>query len=153
MSKKASAAMNTKRSAIRGSNPRFPVIIAAQRRGETPESLIERVLVIVDNQPLALAAIGYTELVHGAYRGDTAIHRKNTRIFLDEVTRELPILPYTKEVAELAGRIAAEQRMAGYAVPSADLLIGATALHHGFAILTANVRHFSLIPGLEVIPF
>ncbi len=129
------------------------VIIEAQRRGKTPERLIQRVLYSVDNQPLALAAIGYTELVHGTYRGDTAIRRRNARAFLDEVTRELPVLSYTKEIAELAGRIDAEQRNLGYAVPFADLLIGATALHHGFAILTANVRHFALIPGLEVIPF
>jgi predicted nucleic acid-binding protein len=32
-----------------------------------------------------------------------------------------------------------------------DLLIGATALEIGYAVVTANVRHFRLIPGLNVI--
>lgn len=32
-----------------------------------------------------------------------------------------------------------------------DLLIGATALEIGYAVVTANVRHFQLIPGLNVI--
>ena len=33
---------------------------------------------------------------------------------------------------------------------SEDLLIGATALHLGYAVATLNVRDFSKIPGLSV---
>jgi len=32
-----------------------------------------------------------------------------------------------------------------------DLLIGATALSLGFSVLTTNMRHFKLIPGLNVL--
>jgi predicted nucleic acid-binding protein len=32
-----------------------------------------------------------------------------------------------------------------------DLLIGATALHLGYAVATLNIRHFQLIPGLSVV--
>jgi predicted nucleic acid-binding protein len=35
-------------------------------------------------------------------------------------------------------------------IPLADLQIGVTALHFGFAIATLNVRHFEMIPGLLV---
>jgi predicted nucleic acid-binding protein len=42
-------------------------------------------------------------------------------------------------------------RSNGVVIPFADLLIGATALQLGYAICTRNVRHFRLIPGLEVI--
>jgi predicted nucleic acid-binding protein len=31
-----------------------------------------------------------------------------------------------------------------------DLLIGATALHLRFAVVTGNPRHFQMIPNLEV---
>jgi predicted nucleic acid-binding protein len=31
-----------------------------------------------------------------------------------------------------------------------DLLIGATALELGYAVATANVRHFQMIPNLVV---
>jgi predicted nucleic acid-binding protein len=41
----------------------------------------------------------------------------------------------------------------GIAVPFADLLIGATALSLGYSVLTANVRHFNLIPDLTVVSF
>jgi predicted nucleic acid-binding protein len=52
----------------------------------------------------------------------------------------------------LAGRIDGEQTAAGVVIPFVDLLIGATALSLGFAILTANLRHFKMIPGLNIIP-
>ena len=39
---------------------------------------------------------------------------------------------------------------AGVTIPFADLLIGATALEVGYSLLTLNVRHFQLIPGLSV---
>ena len=53
----------------------------------------------------------------------------------------------------LAGKIDGEQQAQGVTIPFADLLIGATALSLGFSLLTANLRHFRLIPGLVVIPF
>ena len=43
--------------------------------------------------------------------------------------------------------------MKGNIIPFIDLLIGATALHLGYSLKTTNVRHFRLIPGLDVIPF
>lgn len=43
--------------------------------------------------------------------------------------------------------IAAERRGA-----TVEKLIGATALSLGFSLVTVNLRHFRLIPGLTVIP-
>jgi tRNA(fMet)-specific endonuclease VapC len=59
--------------------------------------------------------------------------------------------PLTTEIAELAGRIEGEQAARGVTIAFEDLLIGATALHLGFAVLTLNLRHFQMIPGLSVI--
>ena len=38
-------------------------------------------------------------------------------------------------------------------MPLADLIIGACALELGYAVATHNVRHFQLIPGLDVRQF
>ena len=51
----------------------------------------------------------------------------------------------------LAGKIDGEQQMQGVTVPFGDLLIGATALSLGFSVLTVNLRHFRLIPGLAIL--
>jgi len=52
----------------------------------------------------------------------------------------------------LAAKVDAAMRKAGLVIATADLLIGITALHYGYAIGTRNVRHFEMIPGLKVIP-
>jgi predicted nucleic acid-binding protein len=51
-----------------------------------------------------------------------------------------------------AAKIDVEMKKAGSVISTADLLIGITALHHGYAIGTRNVRHFKMIPGLKVVP-
>jgi len=38
----------------------------------------------------------------------------------------------------------------GLVIATADLVIGITALHNSYAIGTSNVRHFRMIPGLQV---
>jgi predicted nucleic acid-binding protein len=71
--------------------------------------------------------------------------------FIDEMLRDFTVFPYTKETALLAGRIDGEQQAKGITIPFADLLIGATAPSLGFPVLTVNLRHFQLIPGLKVL--
>jgi predicted nucleic acid-binding protein len=64
----------------------------------------------------------------------------------------IPVEPFTKEMAQVAAKIDAGARQTGRAIPFADLLIGATALHLGYTVGTRNLRHFQMIPGLNVIP-
>jgi tRNA(fMet)-specific endonuclease VapC len=63
----------------------------------------------------------------------------------------LPVHPVTIETARLAGRIEGNQAAKGVTIAFEDLLIGATALLLGFDIVTSNVRHFEVVPGLKVI--
>ena len=41
------------------------VVIAAERRGDTVEQLIEKIVKATGDQEAALSAIGLTELIHG----------------------------------------------------------------------------------------
>jgi tRNA(fMet)-specific endonuclease VapC len=127
------------------------VAIASERRRETVERLIERVVTATGDQEAALSAIGVTELIHGLYRAQTPVLRLRRQSFLDELLRALTVYPYTKETAMLAGKLDGEQQSKGVVIPFGDLLIGATALSLGFSVLTENLRHFQKIPGLSVI--
>lgn len=127
------------------------VVIAAERRGDTPEQLVQQVISVAGNQEAALSSVGLTELVHGIYRANSAQVQSRRRSFVDELRIGLTVYPYTAETAMLAGRIDGEQTMKGVVIPYADLLIGATALSLTFSVLTSNMRHFALIPGLHVI--
>ncbi len=127
------------------------VVIAAERRGDTVEKLIEQVMRATGDQEAALSSVGLTELVHGIYRAPMREIRLRRRSFIEELLRVLVVYPYTAEAAMLAGRIDGEQQAQGVTVPFSDLLIGATALAVGFSVVTGNLRHFRLIPGLESI--
>jgi predicted nucleic acid-binding protein len=125
------------------------VVIAAERRRDTVEQLIELVVGSTSDQEAALSAVGLTELIHGIYRAPAGEIRRRREVF-DELLADLTVYPYTKETAKLAGKIDGEQQSRGVVIPFPDLLIGATALSLGYSVLTVNARHFGLIPNLTV---
>lgn len=127
------------------------IVIAAERRGENVERLIERIVTATGDQEAALSATGLTELIHGLHRAKTPAMRLQRQSFLDELLADLTVYPYTKETAMLAGKLDGEQQSKSVVIPFGDLLIGATALSLGFSVLTANLRHFQKIPGLVVV--
>lgn len=99
-----------------------------------------------------LSSISVLELEHGLHRANNAELLERRRAYLDTAFAAIPVQPFTKEMAQLAGRIDAEARAAGRVIPFPDLLSGTTALHAGYAIVTANARHFQMVPGLVVLP-
>jgi predicted nucleic acid-binding protein len=117
------------------------VVIAAERRRDTVEKLIEHVISVTGDQEAALSSVGLTELAHGIYRAQTPETRLRRQSFIDALLRVLTVYPYTKETALLGAKID----------PFGDLLVGVTALELGFPVLTINVRHFRLIPGLQIV--
>ena len=129
------------------------VVIAAERRGDTVEQFIERVVNATGDQDAALSAIGLTELIHGLYRAKSPAMRLRRVSFLTELLADLTVYPYTKETAMLAGKLDGEQQSKGVVIPFGDLLIGATALSLGYSVLTVNLRDFRRIPGLSVVQF
>ena len=60
------------------------------------------------------------------------------------------ILPLTDDVMSVAGDVWVFLKKSGQLIGDVDILIGATALRHGLAVATRNVRHFRRIPGLTV---
>jgi tRNA(fMet)-specific endonuclease VapC len=128
------------------------VVIAAERRGDTPEQLVQQVIRVAGNQEAALSSVGLTELVHGIYRANSMERRHRRQSFVEELRIGLTVYPYNAESAMLAGRIDGEQTAMGVIIPFVDLLIGATALSLGFSVLTVNLRHFRQIPGLNIVP-
>jgi predicted nucleic acid-binding protein len=129
------------------------VVIAAERRGDTIERFIESLVNTIGDQDAALSSVGLTELIHGVYRAATPHIRSRRESFIRELLADFTVYPYTSDTAMLAGRIGGEQQASGISIPFSDLLIGATALSLGFSVLTFNLRHFKLIPGLSVLPF
>jgi predicted nucleic acid-binding protein len=129
------------------------VPIKAQRLRLDERGMLVRIKSIVGNAVLGTSTIVVTELLQGVAPGKHPEARAMRQLFFDEFLLDINVHPYSSEIALLAGRIGGEQMTFGRTIPTLDLMIGATALYLGFSLLTANVRHFSLIPGLHVLPF
>ena len=109
-------------------------------------------VVEVSPHPVLVPAIqDIVELTHGIYRARTGADRERRKAFSDELCRDMIVHPVSLEIAQLAGRIEGEQAAQGIAIAFEDLVIGATALHVGFDVATLNVKHFKLIPGLNIV--
>jgi len=91
------------------------------------------------------------ELAHGVARADTVERRERRQRFLDELLVGVPIQPVTTPIALRAGQMDGRSRASGVSIPLADLLIGVSALELGYALGTANIRHFQLIQGLVIV--
>jgi tRNA(fMet)-specific endonuclease VapC len=126
------------------------VVIAAEREGAPISEVLGRVRRRAGIEEILLSAISVIELEHGLWRANTSEIARRRRLYLDGVYFAIPVQSFTKEMGQLAARIDAEARQAGISIPFADLQIGVTALHLGYAIGTLNARHFEMIPNLKV---
>jgi len=125
--------------------------VAAERRGKNARQLLEAVALETGDEGIAASVVTVLELAHGITRADTPERRERRQRFLDDLLTGVPIQPMTVPIALRAGQIDGQSQAKGVRIPLADLLIGASALELTYGVGTANVRHFQLIPGLNVI--
>ena len=127
------------------------MLIAGERRGQSVEEVLLYIQSVHGEGDVALSSISAIELTHGIYRASSEMGRTRRSTFVRQALQDIVVYPLTLEIAQLAGRIEGEQAALGFAIPFQDLAIGATALYLGFAVATLNVRHFRMIPGLNVV--
>lgn len=63
------------------------------------------------------------------------------------------MIHFDLDCAHVCGRIQADLMDRGVPIDSVDVLIAATALRYRLALVSANVRRFDRIPGLELVTF
>ena len=99
-----------------------------------------------------MSAITASELLVGVERANTAQRRARRGAFVENLLAVVPVLEFSMPVVRTHARIVA-------ALPKSvtagahDALIAATALHHGYALLTRNVADFKIFAGLSVEAF
>lgn len=97
---------------------------------------------------LHVSVITAGELFTWGDRKRTSADRRET---IEAFLKEVRVLNMTKPVSRVFGRLQAQLLDAGRPTPSLDLLIAATALHHGLIMVTHNVRDYEHVPGLTVV--
>jgi predicted nucleic acid-binding protein len=126
-------------------------VIQAERARQSIPDFIESILHRFGPLDLSISPVTVSELVHGIYRARLPDVGRRRREYIEELVSLVPVHPATRQTGWLAGRIEGEQAAKGNVIPFNDLMIGVAAIEQGYAVLTANLRHFRMIPGLEVV--
>lgn len=105
----------------------------------------------VGRSNLCASEVTLAELTYGAINsGDFERHIKEPQILRRDV-----MIYDISEVFEEYGQIRCAlkkiRKDLDREVGQFDLLIGATALHYGLTVVTDNLKHFSLMPGVKCV--
>ena len=103
-----------------------------------------------DRGPVFLSTITAAELLLGIQHANTPKRKAKRRAFVEAILANFSCLPFTLEAARINAEIKSHLIRKGGIIGAHDLLIAATAISHGFSVLTANADEFKRVPGLEV---
>ena len=99
--------------------------------------------------PIFMSAIVFLELMYGA-ANSLRRSENEEKIALFLASGAIDLVPFDEEDASIVAVIRAKLRRSGEAIGPYDLLIAAQALRRGARLITANMREFMRIPGLDV---
>jgi tRNA(fMet)-specific endonuclease VapC len=105
------------------------------------------------SEKVYISVVVLSELLIGVHRANSDERRQRRAEFVEAVITGVPVLDFTVAAARVHAGICAELAKKGQMIGAHDLIIAATALCHDLAVLTDNVKEFSRVPGLRVIPF
>ena len=97
---------------------------------------------------LALSIVSLCELYDGMYG---AVDQQDQELQLAGFLESVEVVPLDDAICRIFARERRRLRAAGNIIGDLDLMIGATALHHGLTLLTNNRRHLRRIEGLDII--
>ena len=100
---------------------------------------------------VAIAAITYSEVLHGWHRATDPKIKTERGQYVAGVRRDYTIIPFAEAQAEHHARVWAELETRGLLIGAHDLQIAATALSLGYGVATLNEKEFARVPGLLVV--
>ncbi len=106
----------------------------------------------IGDEPAALPAIVYAELLAGVRLAETSARAASRRSKIDALISRVPIVEFGPEAAERWADLFAALSREGRLIPANDLAVAATAFHLGFGVLVGphDEAHFRAAPVLRV---
>ncbi len=121
-------------------------VFVAIERGQ-----LDATTLTASTEPVAMAAISASELLHGMHRLKGAVARTRAERFVEGILAAMPIVSFDLAIARVHARLDAELSTAGSAVGDADLMIAATAVWLDYRVATRDLRSFPKVKGLDVL--
>ena len=107
---------------------------------------IDRRLAQIGKQNCYISEITIAELRFGAERSN---QREEQLRLIDAMYDVFTVLPITPAIRVFAAEKARLWNI-GQKIADFDLLIGATAMYHGLALVTNNTKHFERVQSLQL---
>jgi tRNA(fMet)-specific endonuclease VapC len=121
-------------------------VLVAAERGRLD---LEQQLLSLGSEPVAVAAVTASELLHGVHRATTAAQRSRREAFVERILSHVETIAFDLVVARIHARMSADLHRTP--VGAHDLIIGATAIAFGYQVATRDLRSFPRIPGLRTV--
>lgn len=99
-----------------------------------------------------MSAVTASELLVGVEHANTAPRKAQRGAFVEGLLATIPVLEFSMPVARTHARMLAALSK-NVTAGAHDAMIAATAIHHGYAVLTRNVADFKIFAGLKVEAF
>ena len=96
-----------------------------------------------------ISAATCSELLVGVHLANTEQRRARRSAFVEAIFKLFRPLPFDLEVARVHAHLVSALGR-GVTLGALDLIIGATAIRHGFPVLTTNAADFRRMPGCAV---
>ena len=122
------------------------VIVSAERGVVGLEAFLSS----LGDEPVGVAAVTASELLHGCHRAATPAIRARRSAFVEAFLDIVPVLPFGLPEARRHAELWAELARRGSPIGAHDMLIGATALARGEMVATLNTKDFRRIAGLRL---
>jgi tRNA(fMet)-specific endonuclease VapC len=119
---------------------------------ERARSSWDRVIGGLGEEPVALPAIVYAELLVGVELADAPARAANRRARIEALISRVPVVEFGAGAAGHWAGLFASLSRTGRLIPANDLIVAATARFLEFGVLVGprDEAHFRQIPGLRV---
>jgi tRNA(fMet)-specific endonuclease VapC len=97
-----------------------------------------------------ISVVTVSELLHGVHRAIDPDIKARREASVEAMFRQFVILDIDQVIARIHSRIWAELEQTGKIIGQNDFWLAATCIAKGLVMVTANVKHFGRVPGLEV---
>lgn len=97
---------------------------------------------------LVASYISLAELYEGIFRVED--QKRAEQGVLDFFAGLSEVISVDRDIAKEFGRIRAVLKKGGTVIEDLDILLAATCLAHNLVLVTANIKHFRRIKGLQI---